>query len=149
MKTLNKIFVIIASILGATAYRMGGSGNYNRLWRIMGVSFLSIVAVISLHGIVWGYWWLYVLCFGLSCGAVASYWGLDEKKWGYWAHGLGLALALLPLAYLTGHYLGWAMRSLAIIAFITLWSQFTSWDILEECGRGAGIVFSLLLTIIG
>lgn len=142
------LLILIVSIFGAIFYRMGGSGRHNRLWRILGVSFLSIVAVIALYGLNSAYWWLYLICFGASCGAVASYWGLDEQPWGYWAHGLGLALALLPLAYITGHYLGWVLRSIVLIAFITVWSQFTSWDILEENGRGAGIILSLLLTLV-
>ena len=138
------ILVLLASILSGIFYRAGGSGNYPRQARIVGVAILTCLTLIAL-GIYT--WWL-ILVMGLSCGALASSWQQDEKKWGFWAHGLGLSLALLPIAFVTHHWLGFGIRTIVLTTFITLWSQFTKWDILEESGRGAGIILSLPLLLI-
>ncbi len=89
-----------------------------------------------------------MLTFGLTAGAVSAYWGLDEQKWGYWAHGLGLAIAACPLAFISGHWLGFGLRTIALTALITVWSQYTSWDILEEWGRGFFIIATMPLLLI-
>jgi hypothetical protein len=130
------IVTFIAAILSGIFYRMGGSGNYSRLWRVLGCPLLFLCAYLTLCGLNWGIWWAYVLTYGLSCGAISAYWGQDEKPFGYWAHGLGLSLACLPLAIATGYWGAFGIHALLLTSGICFWSEYTSWDILEEVGRG-------------
>lgn len=135
---------LIAAILSGIAYRMGGSGNYPRQARIVGVSAITCIALflLGIHS-----WWL-LLVMGLSCGAVSAYYQQDEKKWGYWAHGLGLSLAVLPIVFLSQHWLGFSIRCLVLTGAITLWSQFTKNAVVEEFGRGFIIVSTIPLLLI-
>ena len=127
---------LILSSLSAVFYRLGGWDKGNRLFRILGCPLVALALFLALQGFKISYIWAYTLSFGLSCGAISAYWGLDEQKWGYWAHGLGLSIAALPLTYITGHWLDFGIRTLVLTALITLWSEKTGWDILEEGGRG-------------
>lgn len=90
-----------------------------------------------------------MLAFGANAGAVSAYWGIDEKKFGYWAHGLGLSLAILPVIFFTGAWFGFILRSIVLTLGITLWSEYTHWDILEEWGRGFIMVASVWLLTLG
>ncbi len=146
---MNEFWLILGlSLICGVLYRLGGWEKGNRLFRIVGCPLLTLIATITLVGFNLSYWWAYLLTFALSAGAVSAYWGLDEQKWGYWAHGLGLSLALLPIAYVTQHWLGFSLRCLVLTALITLWSEFTGWDILEEGGRGFLIIATLPLLIL-
>ncbi len=145
---LKIVIVLVLSLICGILYRLGGWEKGNRLFRILGCPFITLVAVWALLGFNLAYWWAYLLTFGASVGAISAYWGLDEKKYGYWAHGLGLALALLPIAYISGHWWGFAIRSVVLIAGITLWSEYTSIDWIEERGRGVLIVLTLLFFLI-
>jgi hypothetical protein len=138
------VLAVICGIL----YRLGGSSKGNRLYRILGC---PICVIIALLGLFWGKevpFWAYLCVFGANAGAVSAYWGLDEKRFGYWAHGLGLSLAILPIILFTGTWWLFAIRSVALVAGITLWSEYTKWDVLEEWGRGALIILTLLLFLI-
>jgi hypothetical protein len=130
------IIIIALAIASGILYRMGGSGNYSRLCRVLGCPALFIVSYLLISGVKACPWWSLLLTFGLSAGAISAYWGLDEKKWGYWAHGLGLGIAALPIAIATGDYLSFSLRLAFITAGICVWSQLTKWDVLEETGRG-------------
>jgi hypothetical protein len=136
--------ILIASIISGVCYRLGG-GGHGRLWRVFGVPFCVLLAVLACFGVNLAIWWAYVITFGATAGAVSAYYQQDEKKWGYWAHGLGLALALLPIAFVTHHWLGFSIRCLFLTGAMTLWSQFTKWDVGEEFGRGFIITASIPL----
>ena len=146
------LILVILSMLSGVAYRAGGWDKGNRMYRILGVPLITIIWLLTqkvgLTQVNWQAILSYFLTFGLSAGMISAYWGQDEKKWGFWAHGLGLSLALLPIAFVTHHWLGFGIRTIVLTTFITLWSQFTKWDILEESGRGAGIILSLPLLLI-
>ena len=141
------ILLLLISTTCGILYRLGGWEKGNRLFRILGCPLMTILALWGLLGLNAAYWWGYLAIFGMSAGAVSAYWGQDEKKWGYWAHGLGLSLALLPIVF-TGHWLGFLIRGLGLTAGITLWSEFTKWDVLEEWGRGFLIAATLILLCI-
>ena len=143
-----KILLLLGlSSLSAFLYRRGGT-NKGTLWRDVGCSLVTLVALWLLLGFKLSYWWAYLLTFGLSWGALASYWCLDEKKWGYWAHGLGLSLAVLPFAYITGQWLGFALRTIVLTALITVWSELVGDVNWEEGGRGFLIIFTIPLILI-
>ena len=119
-------WIVGLAILSGVFYRLGGWSKGNRLFRILGCPLCVILACM---GLFWGKnvpFWTYILTFGLNAGAVSAYWGIDEKKFGYWAHGLGLSLAVLPIAYVTCCWLGFGIRTLVLTALMTLWSEYTS-----------------------
>ena len=141
------ILILILACLGGYCYRRGGT-SAGTLWRDIGVSLVTLVTLWLLNGFNVSYWWVYLLTFGLSWGSLASYWGLDEQKWGYFAHGLGLSLAMLPFTYVTGHWLGFGLRTIVLTVSITLWSEFTTHVDLEEFGRGFFTVATIPLLLI-
>jgi len=150
LQSVNKIILtLVLSCASAIAYRAGGSGHFPRQARIIGVPALSMALLAYLTGQI-GLWLAlaYFLSFGAMAGAISAYWGLDEKKWGYWAHGLGLSLAMAHYAFVTGHWVGFAIRTIVLTVGITLWSQFTKWDVLEEMGRGFLITASIPLLLL-
>ena len=148
MEILYKIgIVIVLSILSGILYRIGGT-NKGTLWRDIGCSLVTLIALWLLLGFILSYWWAYLLTFGLSWGALASYWGLDEKKWGYWAHGLGISLAILPIVWITRHWLGFVLWTIVLTTFITIWSELVSKDVIEEKGRGFAIIATMPLLLL-
>lgn len=144
------ITILILAVLAGCLYRRGGT-SAGTLWRDVGVSAATLLTCLIL-GLTAGLFAsiiAYFLTFGLSWAANSSYFGQDEKRFGYIWHGLALSLALLPIAYITGHWLGFGIRTIVLTAFITLWSEYMTWDIGEEFGRGFLIVISLSLLLIG
>ncbi|MDD5356434.1 MAG: hypothetical protein PHY56_07865 [Candidatus Omnitrophica bacterium] len=141
--------IIGLSILAGILYRMGGT-NKGTLWRDIGCSLTLLLTCLSLGltGAVLATLGAYFVTFGLSWGALASYWKLDEKKWGFWAHGAGLSLAVLPIVFITGHWLGFGIRCLVLTLGITLISEFMTWDVGEEFGRGFLIIITMPLLAI-
>ena len=125
------------SILSGILYRMGGT-NKGTFWRDIGCSLVTLATcfILGLFTTFTASLVAYLLTFGLSWGALASYWGQDEKKFGYFWHGLGLSLAALPIAFITGNWLGFGIRTILLTGLISLWSELIGWDILEEFGRG-------------
>ena len=142
------LWILGLSILSGIFYLLGGWSKGNRLFRILGCPLCVVIASV---GLFWGKevpFWAYLCAFGANVGAVSAYWGLDEKKWGYWAHGLGLSLAVLPIIYFTGTWIGFGIRCVVLTALMILWSEYTSWDILEEWGRGFLIAATLPLLLL-
>ena len=139
--------VILLSIISGLLYRAGGKGKpFNTKWRDLGIPVIATISLFIL-GIKF-VWWTYLLHFGLLFGTLTTYWKLDEKKYGYWAHGLGISFAALPIIYITGNLIGFSIRTILLTGFITLWSEYTKWDILEEWGRGAIICLTLPMLLI-
>ena len=137
------IAVILAcSVLAGISYRMGGSGRYSRLWRILGVPVLSTLAllIIGCRNPI-----LLIIHFGLLSGAISTYFDfLFNDVDNFFMHGLVCGLAALPLV---GIYPWWLIVARAAIlgAAMGLWCKVWSWAVAEEVGRGAFIVASLLL----
>ena len=147
MNTLSIVVIILASVLSGVMYRMGGSGNYPRQVRTVGIPILS--ALCSLFFVPWC-WWAYILAFGLCIGAISTYWDfLFGDVDNFWLHGLMIGLAYLPLAIASGCWMGFIVRSVVLCVFMGIWSLAWDWDIAEEFGRGASIVASLPLLLIG
>jgi hypothetical protein len=149
---MTQLTILIASILSGVLYRLGGWNKGNRLYRILGVPTITCITLLTLYNsvnIAWQKALLpYLLTLGLTAGMISAYWGQDEKKWGFWCHGLGISLAVLPIIFITQHWLGFSIRCLVLTAFITVWSELTKWDILEEGGRGFAIVATLPLLLL-
>jgi len=143
---LKILSTLLLSSIGAVLYRLGGT-NKGTLWRDTGVSIVTLLTCM-VSGLLGKNFITnviaYFLTFGLSWGALSAYWGQDEKKYGYFWHGLGLALAVAPICLVTGHWLGFLARLVVLPAAIAIYSQFTGNDWLEEGGRGFLIIITLL-----
>ena len=142
------IVTLILSAVSGVLYRLGGWSKGNRLFRILGVPLCLIGAVIALFGLNWGFWWAYLVTFGLCAGAVSAYFGFDEERFGYFAHGFALSLAVLPIAFVTGHWIGFTLRCIILTASITFWSEVMTGDTTEEAGRGVLIILTSPLLVI-
>jgi hypothetical protein len=154
-----KIFLTLAAAVASfILYRMGGSDAYNTKWRDMGCPTVLTLLLWCLNGIHWGYWWAYLLSFGLMFGALTTYWnkkGAPERFINFYLHGLGISLALVPYAYVSHHWLGFGLRVALLPLLIGFWATYMNrpvWkfraDVVNEGGRGAWIQLTLPLVLI-
>lgn len=146
------IIVLVCSILGAILYRLGGTSAGTK-WRDIGVSvvLLATCLILGLKTSFLATLGAYLLTFGLSWAALTTYWkkkGTDAKWYNWVLTGLGYSLAVLPIAILTHHYIGFGIRTIALILTTTLWSEFIGQDWLEEGGRGFLFISSLPILLV-
>ena len=90
------IVLIVLSIVSGIAGRMGGSGRYSRLWRLLGCSFIAILALCLFIPFKLSFWWVYFIIFGLHIGAFSTYW---DEVFGFdnlWVSGFCVGLAMFP-----------------------------------------------------
>lgn len=136
------------SFISGLLYRAGGYGPpFNTKFRDLGVPSIMLIYFWTT-----GHWdsslWL---CFLLMFGAQTSY--FKEKgsnaQWINWFWvGMAFSVAMLPYSIHTGQWPGFFWRSLAIIPFTILWSEFIGWDDLEEFGRGAIQIVTLPILVL-
>lgn len=141
----NIIAICVAAIVGI-CYRMGGSGNYPRWTRPVGVG-LGVTAVLWL---LFGFHWSILVSAGASAGLSTTYFkkkGTDAKWWNWLLVGLAMSLALLPWSWATNHWIGFLLRTIFLTPAICLWSQLIGNAVLEELGRGFLIIISLFLLL--
>jgi hypothetical protein len=122
---------IIASVLCGILGRMGGSGNYPRQARTMGIPLLC-VALIALYGFNLAYWWVYIITFGLLCASISTYWDFLFGYDNFWFHGFMIGLALTPISIVTGHWLGVSLTIALYTLWMGFWSKIINWDVAEE-----------------
>lgn len=145
---LQIIAILILAFLSAVLYRMGGSGKFNTKVRDMGCTACLIAALIVLGFTHWSL----LLAFGLQFGALTTYFkkkGKDAKFWNWLLVGLAYSLSALPIAFFYHDWIGFFIRTVALSGLIVLWSQLIGKDWLEEGGRGALIILTLPLLLIG
>ena len=144
---IKALLILLISSCGAIAYRCGGSGNFARWFRPVGIALCVMLAMLGL-----GLWhWSVIICAGASAGLSTSYFkkrGTDASWLNWFFVGLAFSLAMLPWAYFTGNYLGFSIRLVVCTAGITLWSIFWGNDIIEELGRGFIPIITLPLLLI-
>jgi len=143
------IGLLIASVVGAIIYRMGGSDEYNTKWRDLGIPTLVTIVLLcfgpGFSGSILGAL-CYFLTFGLVFAAQTTYFkqkGQDAKAWNWMLVGLANGLALAPYTFLTGQWLAFVVRTVALIIMITAWSEWKDNAIEEELGRGFLIIATL------
>lgn len=143
------VTAVILSILAGGLYRAGGYGPpFNTKVRDFGVP----SCMIAYFAITGNWHWVLILCFGLMFGAQTSY--FKRKGWdAFWFNwlycGLAFSIALLPYAAVTGHWMGFGLRTLTVTIFTVLWSEFIGWDDAEEFGRGFIQIITLPLLLVG
>lgn len=154
------IVTAIASVVSALFYRWGGLSKeeaaqnwpwvpqwlINSKTRDVGCSLLTVGWMLLFYPTV--DWWCYLVAFGISWGMLTTYWDFLFGYDNFYAHGFGVALALLPFAILTGMWIGFAIRLVVLSLAMGIWSQQTGNADAEELGRGAVIVLSLPLALV-
>jgi len=93
--------IAIGAVIGGILYRMGGSGNYPRQVRIIGVSALSVLILAILKWEI-GLWLClaYFVSFGICIGALSTYWDfLFKDVDNFYMHGFMIGLSYIALAW--------------------------------------------------
>jgi len=140
------LIIILAAILSAIFYRMGGSAYYNTKYRDVCCSLLSCLLV----GYLVSWNWSLILVFGLTWASLTTYWKrTPDAKWYNWGlTGLGYSLALLPFCIVEGHWEGFISRTIVLTGLTIIWSELNNNPVWEEMGRGALIILTLPLLLI-
>ena len=135
------ITAVPLSIAGAYLYRRGGT-SAGTLWRDLGIPCCMLAYfLITAH-----FHWILILCFGLTYGSQTTYnkWAqrligvkTDDVMWvGWLVTGMAFSFATLPYIAFTGHWAGFAWRTLVVTGFTVAWSELIGVDVWEERGRG-------------
>ena len=150
------VILLLLSVLSSVLYRLGGSSTAERFkwWplpdlpkeRDVGCS-LCLLIGLKVIGIP-GPWWAYFIVFGLTWGALSTYWDWITGKDNHYLHGLGVGLATLVL-------LPWAWGDPVVNMLIArvvitalgmgIWSKINGNATREELGRGFLVVIPLML----
>ena len=141
---------LIASVLGAILYRMGGSEKFDTLFRDLGVSLITLL-LLGFLGLRFS--WFYVLVFGLQWGALSTYRYFLHKPvdyyWYYYSlHGFMIGLACFPLYWVGFHWYSILGRTLLMAITMGIWSHFQEDAIKEELGRGFIVTSTIPLLLI-
>ena len=153
-----KIFIIlIGTIVSAILYRCGGMSKDDtakpewipkwarqRLVRRWGCPLVSLL-VLFLIGIQPA-WWVYPVVFLLAWLMTTTYW---DEVFGYdnfYAHGFMIGLAYLPYMVAVTWWI-LILRALVLGLFMGIWCRIFENDVVEEMGRGAAIVATLILLL--
>ena len=151
---------LLIAFLGGVLYRLGGAAKTDNWYsflqqtktRDFGVPLLCLVVLWIWNGFDIHHWWAYVLTFGLSFGAMTTYWKKkgENAKWYNWALvGLGISLGFLPFAVSSGEWLGFFLRTIVLTTCSALWSVLIANAVIEEFGRGFLSVVTVALIVIG
>lgn len=141
------ILLVLAAIVSAIAYRLGGASGYNTKYRDIGCSLLCCLSM----GVFIAWHWTLILVFGLMWGALSTYFkkkGTDARWYHWLIVGLAFSLATIPYIIATGYWLGFLSRSIILAGSICIWSEINGNAIWEECGRGALIILTIPIILI-
>lgn len=145
---------LVGTVLSAILYRMGGSDKYNTKARDIGVPITTLlIAIVCFSGILSSKLWIALaISFLLEFGSLTTYWkkkGTDAMWFNWMFTGFAYSMATLPVAFVTGNWLGFGIRTVILTASTTIWSEAISKDTWEEWGRGALINATYPLLLIG
>lgn len=140
------IGTLILSVASGVFYRMGGSGNYPRWTRQVGICICMAFELMLL-----GYFsWTIILCIGALYGLSTTYFkkkGTDAIWLNWLLVGVAFSISVLPIVLVYHNYIGFAIRTVVCTALVTIWSQAIGKDVVEEFGRGFIIVATLPLLL--
>lgn len=139
---------IILSIICAVTYRMGGSGNYPRWTRQVGIMICTISELILLGYIHW----TLILCAGAIYGLSTTYFkkkGTNAKWFNWMFVGMGFSIAILPLVLVYHNWIGFGIRSAVCTLLVVAWSEANGNAVWEEGGRGVIPIITLPFLLIG
>lgn len=126
------LVIILASILSSIFYRLGGTSR-GTLWRDIGC---SIITCLMLGYLITWHWTL-VLVFGLTWGALSTYNKWAKVEWLFWLiTGVFYSLAVFPFIFVTGHWIGFGIRTVVLGLSTMIWRLSIGNAVLEELGVG-------------
>lgn len=149
------LIILLLTVLCALFYRLGGAAKTGQWYDfILNTKARDFGCAACLTGglAILGYaHWTLVLTFGLMFGSLTTYWKKGpDARWFNWALvGLGFSLAVLPTVIVHDLWLGFGIRTFVLTSLVALWSEFVGDAVVEELGRGALIILTLPLLIIG
>jgi len=136
---IHKIVIVLGlSVIAGILYRVGGTSAGTK-WRDCGCPLVFLICLWFLKGLNLGFWWVYVLTFGLGWGALTTYWkkkGTDAKWWNWLLTGLFYGLSVFPLIWVEIHWYSVIIRSIFLALTIMWLRERTGKDWLEELGSG-------------
>jgi len=136
------------SILNGVLYRRGGTSKGTK-WRDLGCPLVTYGYLLTLwHPVTLQGWGLLLLAFGLTFGALTTYFDSIFGYDNFYAHGFATGIACLPLFWVGIPLWLILARSLILALFMGLWSRFWGWDEMEEWGRGASIILTIPILLI-
>jgi hypothetical protein len=115
---------------------MGGAKGYDTKYRDVGCPLVLLGLVIALFGFKIGYIWAYLVTFGLSWGALTTYFDWLFGYDNFFMHGLACGIAAFPLCMVIPWWIV-LIRTIICMVGMGLWSKFWGNDVIEELGRGA------------
>lgn len=153
---------IIATILSAFLYRLGGLSKeegkskfpwlplwiFNTKTRDIGCSVISVLWMFLFYCDYFP-WWIYLISFGATWGALTTYWDFIFGEDNFFAHGAMIAAALFPFIILNGFWVGFVIRIVTLSLFMGIWCKIFGNADIEEYGRGGAIAATLPLMLIG
>jgi len=143
---------LLLSLISGCLYRLGGIGKpFNTKYRDIGCPLVLLGAVIALFGLKWTSWWVYLATFGLSWGALTTYWkkkGEDAKWWNWALHGFFVGLSTIPCMFLGISLYVLLLRTVVLSFGTMLWSEWQGNVFWEEFGRGFLIIVTIPILLI-
>lgn len=143
---------IIAAIISAAFYRMGGMSGMNTKIRDLGCPTVALAWMILFFPKTFAVW--HFLAFGAMFGALTTYWDSVFGWDNFYMHGFVIGLAYLFYGVLTGIWIPILARAVVLAVFMGLinylankyqWKHSDWW---EECLRGFSIVATLPLLLL-
>jgi hypothetical protein len=154
-------FTILATILSALAYRLGGLGADGKVrfpfipkWmfdskvRDVGCSLIATAWMYEFYPVHPQHYSIYFLCILIMWTSLTTYWDWLFGYDNYWAHGLGIALSFIPYFIYTGEWTGFIVRCAVLTILCGGISKLSGNDDVEELGRGASLAATLPLFLI-
>lgn len=141
------IIVILASVLSAVLYRLGGASGYNTKFRDVGCALISCLVL----GYLVAWHWTLILVFGATWGTLTTYWkkkGSNAKWYNWLITGAMYSVATLPFIFAEGIWLGFISRTIVLGGLTMMWSEVNGNAVWEETGRGAILVGTIPLLLI-
>ena len=137
--------IILLTIVCCVLYRSGGIGKpFDTKFRDLGCPTAQTLALIVLgfHNPL-----ALFFSFGITFGALTTYWDFINEEDNFWLHGLFVGLAAFPVAIVTGHWWMFIVRALIIAIWSGVWSMIWKWDDAEEGGRLLPLIPTLYIIV--
>jgi len=144
----------LLSFLSGVLYRLGGAAGWNTKYRDVGVPLMASLVIFA-NGVTNPI--VHVTSFALLFVSLTTYNKWASRLFGYtdgdvhWPSwcvtGITYGLAAIPIAVLTGNWIGLLIRTASLGVFVPVWCELNNIDWVEEGGRGVAITLSLLLMV--
>ncbi len=154
------LYIIILAFISAQLFKLGGAeknGKWNDFLkntktRDAGCPLIALIALWFLNGFSLSYWWTYLLTFGLSWGAMTTYFSFlvepedDVTAIEWFVTGLIYGIAAFPLIWAGIHWYAILGRAITLAFAIMILRERTGKVFKEE--KGSGVLYILTVPIL-